>query len=224
MFFIPPTEVSPQVLIDSDFRYCSAMAAPSVLEYARYNELALDYLSRNPRELLKYYQPLRPASIHSAEFWHDTVAQEYSKFLVEPRLQLKQEASLLLTEGMNPKSPPCWDNMLDDHHRIAKIKADEPILLFRHGKDVKGFRQSLYSEAILEELQSCMLPDGPGFLQADSVSGIQASTTSIDEHIQEEKIQVEKPVLRYIQHKLNDSFPAALLEVCFCDSLDYEKV
>jgi hypothetical protein len=179
-------------------------SAPSLLDYARYHDLAKEHLALD-FDLFAYF---------------DTIQDELPGFLscIAPPIVLPKETKLrlntpelqLLATNLlpPPQPPPQLDEILPDPHRIHSHKLEIPLLLTNHEEDLLCFtkRPSLN----LHDLG--VLSESNGFPASDLAK-------HQDVKLSQEKLQASKEDFLYLQHTLQAPYTPEVYQQVIEDAL-----
>jgi len=160
---------------------------PSLLEYARCHGLATDH---------------RLQEIDLSAALQTTTSDITGLFSIiappiplpkEPKLRLNKTEINLLTTSLQTPSPPSWDEVLPDHHRIRNLKLKIPLLLTDHAVDLKRFT----------ERPSLDLDDLGIFAEQHGHCHFNLAE-EWDAKVSGEKLQAAKQEIMYLQHIVQD--------------------
>ncbi|KAK4942694.1 hypothetical protein LTR10_017643 [Elasticomyces elasticus] len=203
------------------------MSGPSVVEYARFHSLAIDHTAEDVLSYLTQLTtdfdpqknvPSLPDPDFSA-FKHD---------LQEPKIQLSQEASVLLAESIKDARPVIkWDNLLPKRHRIRDLKLEEPLLTTDHDTDVRIFKRSALRardiDVLLAQFASDQCPTEDAFRDEweDIVSG--RSLKTVEEQLRKEKVHTTREALLRLSEAFRDESSGKEREEAMANDLSYFK-
>ncbi|MCJ1399854.1 hypothetical protein MMC11_003057 [Xylographa trunciseda] len=172
---------------------------PSILEYARFHDLTVNYRESNPLSILSEAlpAPLRIDESGLVEITKDlrTIASE--------RLEFGKGAVIYLASIINASSylPRAYNDLLPKNHRIRDLKLEPPLLQSDHELDMQQFGARVVPDLKKEHLPLERVNDerdeGLGWPSSYAELPAKVSARSLVE-----KLSISKDVLLYLRDTL----------------------
>ncbi|KIW18661.1 hypothetical protein PV08_02950 [Exophiala spinifera] len=177
------------------------MSPPSVLEYARFHGLALDYRSSDPFAYLNTLEP-NGQIVEVDPALSDPVFLFLKPISQESKLQLSREASQILSDSIKD---PCSDissqHLVPRFRRLKNLKLEEPLLSTDHQTDVWNFKRStpvgVQLRSILLRAEPFQLP-GSGQLVDEFNHVFRGRTHGKFEQVGQERLLISRGTLSRI--------------------------
>jgi hypothetical protein len=192
---------------------------PSLIAYARFHGLAIDHLHPDIHRLLP------PDLITCID---DGTLPDFSvplieRLLAEPKFRLDGKAASLLASSIKPPPEPQFLNTLPDHHRIKKLKLEQPALKTHHLTDMKRIRRGKPPKIPAADLTLIDLDEqrDEGLAFPPEMLKLSAGW---DKKATQEKLQTTREVLKALQDILRPVYSANVHEAIFKEELVFKKV
>ena len=123
------------------------MSGPSVLDYARYYDLATDAQSQN---LLGSIEFGLISDNDCLDELRDPSYPDYDDLLRDEKLQMSCEAISLLTECTRSPPAPDWCSVLNCAYPSQRFKVEMPMLMSDHMRDMRWFKKGVDLPKLLQ--------------------------------------------------------------------------
>jgi hypothetical protein len=192
---------------------------PSLLDYARFHGLAIDHLHQDILSLL-------PSDVLTCD--EDATLPEFrlpdlDRLPPEPKFQLNSKAASLLASSIRPPPAPHWANTLPDHHKVKKLKLEQPLLRTDHEKDMERIRYPKPTRIGAMNLVPIEVDEdrGEGFAWPQETIDLAAVW---DKDASQEKLQTTREVLKTLQDALRPVYTAQMHEEIMAEGSNFTRV
>ena len=199
----------------------SSMASSSILEYARYHDLAINHKTDNLRNHLTLFSPLAfPDEASLLPFELPSACCD----LPEEKLQFSQDAGRLLGEA--PKAPACVasSQLLADPHKIENMKMEVTMLRSNHERDMKWFRSGVDLKKMIEaEVHACGSENCDESRLPELSDICTGAVTEMRKNVHNERFEVGVEVLHLLRQSTHSVCAQADRELCMQSHLSRSK-
>ena len=201
-------------------------SAPSVLEYARFHNLAVDHTAEDLLDQLS--QSALALTDHETDL-PDLDFSSFADHLTEPKLQLSHQGGRLLAESVRaPHHVIDWDLLLPNQHRVRKLKIEEPVITGDHETDIRRIRQHALDDQNLDTiLETCsMISSASDESFDDEWRDIESGDAiqKVGRELEDERCHTTKETLIYLSNTLRNNLTDEEKAAVFLDLLPQVKV
>lgn len=192
---------------------------PSLLEYARFHGLAENYLNQDPHPYVPSELLLWPEDVRLPDFQAPLLEGLPS----EPKFRLDSGAVSLLASCLKPPSPTNWLDTLPDHHRVQKLKVEQPALKTDHGSDMRKIRCRKPPTIAALKLVPIQ-PENEDNERLKWLRKMRELSVCWDRRLANEKLQTTREVLKILQDTLRPVYTGEIHDAIVADEMAFTKV
>ncbi len=192
---------------------------PALIDYARFHGLADNHLSHDTHTWL----PSGLIPCNEDARLPDFKVPQIERLPPEAKFRLDSKAALLLASCLKPPPAPDWSNNLSDHHRVKRLKFEQPALKTDHANDMRKIRYRTRPKTEALNLVSIEVDaeGGEGLAWPPEMMEV---ATILDKKVAEEKFQTTREVLKALQDSLRPAYTAQMHEAIVAEDLAFTKV
>ena len=197
------------------------MANSSLLEYARYNRLAIDHKAE---DLRTYFKPFAPRGFPDEASLLPFELPHAYRNLPEEKFQFSQDAGKLLAEATT--APKCSQSsqLLADPHKIQKMKMEVTMLRSNHEKDMRWFRSGVDLDKMFQaEVQAYDREDEEDSHPPDIVSSCTRAMGEVKKELFTERLEVGMEALNLLRQSTRSTCTEVERDQCMQSQLSHAK-